>query len=581
MRRPGLVPALVLGAGMVLAATFTVPTSAEGAAPAVTPEPVSLTVELTRDISLAQSLPWVESFKDPSLTTVQRRAVSSAQGRDHVLAGDVDAAIIGTGYSAAERAEAKVAATIEVPIHVSTAMLFMSEPAPTDRGFEEAKFLTPQQNPICDPLGDTYDPMICEVRTRYTGPVRIPHANLAAMMLNVAADGLDAWQHPDVKAAMGVPHLLNPIATAVPTFIHREPGESVNFYLQKYITTVAPRVWELAKLANPGVPYEVDESISRPFITRATPTSQGQLVGVQPYRNAFTQGTEPTWASNMTDIPPAVSLEARETNPTTPYKVVQMKNGSDQWVAPTPDSISKAVAAGGTKPLFALDHKVDGAYPLVWVDNLSVAAKGLSPEKTNGVAGFVRYVATLGQQGAAALGEGKLSPALVTEALKGADAIVKSNCTGADVKVVSSTDPGPYAPPDLAKANIGTMSVCERVKPEAPAPAPSPAASPGTSSAVSQPAEAPSDFASDSGAPSQYEAALRSGRGAGVAAPPPALAPPPAAPQSKRPPAVKMPFAMLATSKRGVDRLATLLLGAMLFLLLRATVWPRVCKRLG
>jgi len=255
-----------------------------------------------------------------------------------------------------------------------------------------------------------------------------------------------------------------------------------------------------------------------------------------------------------------------------------MKNGADQWVAPTPDSISRAVAAGGTKPLFALTNRVDGAYPLVWVDNLSVAAKGLSPEKANAIAHFTRYVATLGQQGAAALGEGKLSPALVTTALRGADAIVKSNCTGADVKLVSTPDPGPYAPPDLATAGIGKMAVCERSTPEV-APPPAPAAPEVPPDTSAPPEEAPAFAEPNLPAPSEFDEGLGSG-GGNTAAGPLANAPTAKA-QSKQGPKVKMPFAVLASSKRGVDRLATVLLGAVLFLLLRATVWPRVCKRLG
>lgn len=575
MRRPGVTLALLLVAGTA-AASFTVPSTSPAAAQAAEPEPVTLTVELTRDISNAQSLPWVESFVEPSLTTVQRRSASSAQAREHLLAGEIDAAIIGTPFTSEERAEGEVKATIEVPIHVSTAMLLMSEPV--GKGFEETKIVTADENPDCDvdPTSEDFDPEMCSRRTTYKGPVRIPHANLAAMMLGVATDGLNRWQHPDVKAAMGIPNLSYPIAAGVPTFIHREPGESVNLYVQKYITTAAPKVWELAKLANTGVPYEVDESVSRALVTRSTPTFQAQLVGVEPQRNAFTQGTEPEWASNMADIPPAVSLEAREANPTTPYKVVQMKNGADQWVEPTPESIAKAVAAGGNKPLFALTNRVDGAYPLVWVDNLSVAAKGLSPAKANAVASFVRYVATLGQKGAAALGEGKLSPALVTQALEGADAIVKSNCEGAGVRVVSTTDLGPYAPPSLSTAGLAKVSSCVPVEAETPAPPADPG--PDASSPVD---DAPLTSEPELPFPSDLDEALPAGDGETAAAP---LADTPAGPanvQAQREPKVKLPFAVLAASARGVDRLATILIGAVLFLLLRATIWPRICKRLG
>ncbi len=572
MRQRATVLATLLFVAAGAAAAFTAP-STWAAAAAADPQPVGITVELTRDIALAQSLPWVDAFSDPSLTTVRQRTVSSTQAREHLLAGDIDAAIIGTPSTGAERAAAKVGATIEVPIHVSTAMLLLSEPY--SQGFEETRVVTPEQNPICDPVSADYDPSICETRSKFTGPVRVPNANLAAMMLKVSAQDLNRWRHPDVMAAMGVPNLSYPRPADAPTFVHREPGESVNLYLQKYITTAAPQVWELAKLANPGVPYEVDESVPK-ALTRSSPTYQAQQVGLW-QNNPETNATDSSrWAGNIADIPPAVSLEAKQIYPLTPYRVIEMKNGAGQWVGPTPDSIDKAVAAGGTKPLYALDHKVDGGYPLVWVDNLSVPAKGLSPEKTNAIAGFARFVATLGQKGAAALGEGRLSHALVTEALKGADAIVKSNCVGGGVRVVSTSDLDPYAPPALAKAGLGKVSSCERVKPEA-APTPAPADSPAVSA---PPADAPADPVPDTSSPSQFNEALGAvGGGGQAAAPAPALAGGGA--PSKRTPVVKMPYAVLAVSGRGVDRLATLLLGAVLFLLVRATIWPRVSKRLG
>ncbi len=573
MKRPGVRLTVLLVAGMA-ATSFTVPSTSPAAAQAAE-EPVTLTVEFTRDISNAQSLPWVESFVEPSLATVQRRAASSAQAREHLLAGDVDAAIVGSPFTGEERAEAKVKGTIEVPIHVSTAMLLLSGPYPT--GFEETRILTPAENPDCtvDPTSEDFDPEACSRRTTYAGPVRLPHRNMTAMMLGVSADGLDKWQHPDVKAAMGIPDLSRPRPADAPTFIHREPGESVNLYLQQYITTVAPRVWELAKLANSGVPYEVDESIPR-ALTRSTPTFQAQQVGLWQNDAKTGNATDIGWAGNMADIPPAARLEAEEFYPLTPYRVVQMKNGADQWVEPTPESISKAVAAGGTKPLFALNNRVDGAYPLVWVDHLSVTAKGLSPGKANAVASFVRYVATLGQEGAAALGEGRLSPALVTQALEGANAIVTSNCEGAGVRVVSTTDPGPYAPPALSKAGIGRMSLCEPVEGEAPAPATdAPADTPAPAEETAFDPEPELPF------PSEFDEPLPTGDGETAA---PSITDLPAATagtQSNRAPRVKLPYSVLAGSSRGVDRLATVLLGALLFLLARATIWPRIHKRLG
>src|SRR5262249_22722230 len=129
---------------------------------------------------------------------------------------------------------------------------------------------------------------------------------------------------------------------------------------------------------------------------------------------------------------------------------------------PTPDSITKAVAAGGGKALYALTHDVPDAYPLVWVDRLYAPATGLSIEKTEGMAMLIRYLATSGQAKAAPVGEGQLSPALVTEALTAADSLVTSNCAAAGGEVVKSDDPGPLAPASAtAMTKIGPMLHCQ------------------------------------------------------------------------------------------------------------------------
>lgn len=564
--------------GLVVTAAWWAPPPADAVDP-LPPEPVTIAVEATRDISLAQSTPWADAFID-SLTSLQYRPTSSSRARDHLLAGLIDAAIIGTPYTEEELAASKVSGTIEVPIHVSAAMILFAEPF--NSRFAQLKVVSPEEDPFCDPLSADYDPAgknpldpedDCEVRTEFTGPLRVPPANLAAMMLDLGTDGLNQWQHPDVKVALGAPNLIGPRPSDAPTFVHREPGESVNRHVQQYIVTAAPSVWELAKLANPGVPFEVDESIPR-GMTRNTPSSQAQQVALTTGDPA---GASDTWFGNMADIPPAIFAETKRTYPDIPYKVVQIRNAADEWVEPTPASISAAVASGGTEPLHALSTPVAGAYPLVWVDHLSVPNSGLSAEKANAVAGLIRFVAARGQEGAAALGEGRLPDALVQEALRGADAVVEANCTGSDVQLVSNGAVGAYAPPALAEAGIASMKHCERISPAEPLPsasAPSDAAAipfgpsdPGFSSAP-----APASSSQAAGGTATTPAAA--GASGPTITPVGAAAPPARAP-------VDLPFGLLANTRPGLDRVVTILLGGGLFLLVRATIWPRLRKALN
>ncbi len=121
-----------------------------------------------------------------------------------------------------------------------------------------------------------------------------------------------------------------------------------------------------------------------------------------------------------------------------------MRNASGEWVAPSPESITKAIAASG-EPLHTLTNKVSGAYPLTWVERIYVKASGLSIDKTNAVATFIRYVVTEGQSVNATVNDGRLSDALVREALDAADAVVKGNCQGTDRLAVKGSDLVPAA----------------------------------------------------------------------------------------------------------------------------------------
>ena len=137
--------------------------------------------------------------------------------------------------------------------------------------------------------------------------------------------------------------------------------------------------------------------------------------------------------------------------------LLELQNANGDWVGPTPDTINAAVDAGGDTPLFALDHKVPNAYPLVWVNHLYVHTSGLSIEKTEAIATLIRYLATDGQAVAKDVGEGRLPKTLADKALAAADDLVNSNCTQSDAVKLKSSDPGPYAPDGAGMKAIGPM----------------------------------------------------------------------------------------------------------------------------
>src|SRR5262249_22219027 len=119
--------------------------------------------------------------------------------------------------------------------------------------------------------------------------------------------------------------------------------------------------------------------------------------------------------------PPSGMISFKSAYPSLRLDLPEMENKPGGWGAPTPHSVNKASDASGDVPLYALDHDVAGAYPLVWVDRLYAPAHGLSPQKTEGLAMLIRYIATTGQDNNAKIGEGRLSAPLVAEALAAAN----------------------------------------------------------------------------------------------------------------------------------------------------------------
>jgi hypothetical protein len=295
-----------------------------------------------------------------------------------------------------------------------------------------------------------------------------------------------------------------------------------------------------------------------------------------------------TIAGGIAPAPPSMLGAFKTAFPKQPVTLAEIQNANGDWVAPTPDAINRAVDAGGESALYPLTHKVPGAYPLVWVDRLYAPAHGLTADKTEALATTIRYLATTGQDHSSAVGEGRLPPALVTQALQAADDLVRSNCVGADRQMTTSADPGVLAPASAAAMkSIGPMLHCEALN--VPGPTTTTTAfptsfdpTPGTTPLGSQssgPAGSATGNVGASTAINGREATSSASSNQSEAS---------ASGEAKRVAVVRRSELLTATNlplpmpggASGSDRVATFLLGAMLFVLFRKPV-GRMLRRLA
>ena len=568
--RRALAGTLLLGLALTLAsAGWSSPGAV--AAPAPTPEPVQLKGEGTWG-PYRELVHWQDDlFGASAPIDLSYTSTGSTLGRQDYAAGGLDYVISGRPFGVDELAklEGGVAGLIDVPIQVEAMAFLLAVPIP--EGFEAITF-------VCDPYDpDIPDPEACIVRTPYTGAIRVPSENLAAMIFRYAGTGqvpISSWNAPETLAAMGVPNFSLP-EQASPAPVMRSEPSATNYYLQEFAKTAAPTVWEGLKAADSRIQWEpiterlprlsgasrqgVDQQSLQLGLTGADPASGGI--------SGFTKGI-------IAAVPPSAKGAVNEAFPTTPLTFIEMKNASGDWVAPTPESIDKAVEAGGDDPLHALTKPAPGAYPLVWVNHLYAPATGLSVDKTEALATTIRYLATAGQDAAEPVGEGKLSEALVAKALEGADKLVRSNCVGTGRRIVTSADPGPHAPDLPALKVIGPMLHCEAVGPVATTTTAAPATTaPDTVPVDTTPLPA-GDGAIDPGYldPSLTGGVGGSGDGtdAGSTVPvatTPVKAAATTAPLPVEPVVANLPMAVPSAQRIGYDRLSALLVGAALYLL--------------
>jgi ABC-type phosphate transport system substrate-binding protein len=402
-------------------------------------------------------------------------------GREDFLAGNADFVLSGVSFQPGELEQAKksLGDFIDVPVQVSSLAILLTDPVPD--GFKVSTIRCDPDDPTTWPPDVTDGTIQCLVKKDLAAPLHIPPRNLAAMLLRypghaVGSLPLYTWRHPDVLQQLGVkaPDELAIQPLAGPSVVGRSDGDETTYYLQHFIKQIAPDVWQGLQEDNPQFDFEpIGERLARlAFATRDGTLQQVNQMAIARGGDPITGSISQFTAGVIAPAPASALGFLRSSFAGLSVRAMEIPNADGDYIAPTPESINKAIDAGGDTPLYALTNHVEGAYPLVWVDHLYAPAHGLSPAKTEALATTIRYLVTEGQKTTAAVGEGRLPEALVLQALAGADQLVTSNCTQDNADIVASTDPGPMAPDVDEMKQIGVMLHCVETSPTATTSAP-------------------------------------------------------------------------------------------------------------
>ncbi len=412
----------------------------------------------------ADVIPWQNAlYGAAGSVDVGYQTSGDRDGRAALLNGKVDFAISADPFSSDELRSRPANSTplISVPVSVASISVFFGIRADMYqiRTFLPAGCELDAGAEQCDPTD-----------TPYVGNLNLPPQNLAALIAGWGGRtffSADPW-----KAAIDVPtlRLSNPDSPNLAAFVYQLEGTSVNQYLLNYIQKISPDDWALA-LSKAGSGRNWTGAGERyPISAGATVVPRGgYTTGVLA---AFTRAGFPnsdgdtggSWGANAAAVNTDSVKKATKDYAASGMKFVtaSVRNALGQYVLPTPQAVQAALVAGGDQPNYAATNEVDGAYPMVYVNRLYAPSSGLSIEQTNAIAALIRYVVTDGQQTVVDNGGVSLTQAMKIEALQQADALVASNCTGTDERIVSG-GPGPNEPATPGVVAIGTMKHCSMV----------------------------------------------------------------------------------------------------------------------
>ncbi|MFM7068855.1 MAG: hypothetical protein ACKOYM_05270 [Actinomycetes bacterium] len=545
-RRVRSLPRLVVFIGLLVwaLAPAGTPSSIVGAAEAA-PSETSVRVLLP-----AEAASFVNAAAE-GLSTAQKVTVpdvevdGSLDARRNFIEGQSDAVVTGAPFTLTELAVLQKTGTSIVSVPVQAV------------GLGVFGFVSPLKT---FPDGCLDDDSCFGTDQNYTGPIRFSPDVLTKLFFE---DSTNIWQEDEFISNIEAPSgrfFLAPLRGPRP-LVRTDPDAS-NMYLELYMALTAAKTHAAARAAVAGT--DPSAPVSETWPDSITPSRLGMdnvvsqvREGLDPASSEVSAGgTVTTGSVGLVNESFALNAD-RPASQQVPLFRVELRNAAGEWMQPTTESISAAIAAGqGLPNAGAAGTPVPGAYPITWVNYLVAPTTGLSAEKVNAIAAMIRWQVTSGQapQPLAASGDGRLTPAMVAQALQLADVLVLSNCKTARGTVEFSANAGGSAPPG-GFAGLGAVSWCR----------PKAALVGGTDTVLESPGDAPiSDF-SDAGALEQVDAPIATDEGA----PPQVLGENETAPSGAGQPAAmpaaqwSMPFALPGQTMPPLDRAATLGLGAL------------------
>ena len=399
-------------------------------------------------------------------SSVEYIVSGTEDARTAFVAGEVDLMVSGVDLSEAQRAALQQSGrgVISAPVQATAAQVF---------GFVPEIGLFPTR---CDEIDEETGEPLVECSTADRIPLGAELRLDGESLVEAFYVGNNVWNSPSFVADMApvLPagyRLIPPIRGARP--LVRSDGDAFNQYLDAFVATTAGPQRRAALQQTPGGdPNDVPSEVWPGFLT---PSRQGMDNVVSTIAGGLDPaGSEVALGGTITVAAPGSAAEAVALNAGKPPSErvplfrAQVPNAAGEWLSATPESITAAVALDAGKPLAATTNPAKGAYPIAWVNRAYVPASGLTADEANAAASFIRLQVTAGQGRAAGLGDGRLTAAMVDEALGAADRIVESNCASAKGTVTTSADGAPWLPAGVLTG--GPVKLC--TGPSTPEPPP-------------------------------------------------------------------------------------------------------------